>query len=61
MQPLTTNIRRRLKFIIFHLFDNEYSQVEKHGPIYPYEGSSNKFLIMYISLCFFPPLFNEIS
>jgi hypothetical protein len=43
MQPLTTKIRIRLKFIIFHLFDNEYSQVEKHGPIYAYEVSSNNF------------------
>jgi hypothetical protein len=42
MQPLTTKIRSRM-FIIFHLFDNEYSLVEKHGPVYPYEGSSNNF------------------
>jgi hypothetical protein len=41
MLPPTTKIRSRMKFIIFHFFDNEYSQVEKHGPIYPYEGSSN--------------------
>jgi len=43
MQPLTTKIRSRMKFIIFHPFDNEYSQVEKHGPVYTYEGSSNNF------------------
>jgi hypothetical protein len=43
MQPLTTKIRSRMKFITFHFFDNEYSQLEKHGPIYPYEGSSDNF------------------
>jgi hypothetical protein len=43
MQPLATKIRRCIKFIVFHFFDNEYSQVEKHGPSYPYEGSSNNF------------------
>jgi len=43
MQPLTTKIRSHMKFIIFHFFDNEYSEVDKHGPIYPYEGSTNNF------------------
>jgi hypothetical protein len=43
MQPHRSKIRSRMKFIIFHFFDNEYSQVEKHGPIYPCEGSSDNF------------------
>jgi hypothetical protein len=43
MQPLTTKIRSHMKFIIFHFFDNEYSEVDKHGPIYHYEGSTNNF------------------